>query len=125
MVSINIAYNDASVAPIVLVSDPNTEGTWIMKRHHVDSSILGPVPVSRRLSETGLGSMVAQRLSKAESGLATKLQVLRQLAVAIHEFVAPSYRPELHYMRGFGPASAHRAVLVEARRMPPGRQEGK
>jgi hypothetical protein len=27
-------------------------------------------------------------------------------AVAIREFVAPSYRPERHYMRGPGPACA-------------------
>ncbi len=29
-------------------------------------------------------------------------------AVAIREFVAPSYRPERHYMRGPGPACARR-----------------
>lgn len=30
------------------------------------------------------------------------------LASAVREFVAPSYRPELHYMRGPGPATARR-----------------
>lgn len=30
------------------------------------------------------------------------------LASAFREFVAPRYRPELHYMRGPGPASARR-----------------
>ena len=35
------------------------------------------------------------------------------------EFVAPRYRPELHYMRGPGPAFARRAVMVESRRMLP------
>lgn len=30
-------------------------------------------------------------------------------AVAIREFVAPTYRPERHYMRGPGPACARRA----------------
>ena len=96
-----------------------------MKRHHVDPSILGPVFVSGQLSEKGIGSRVVQRLSKAERSLAPKLQALKQLAVAIHEFVAPSYRPELHYMRGFGPASARRAVLVETRRVLSTRPEGK
>jgi len=41
------------------------------------------------------------------------------VAVSIREFVAPSYRPELHYMRGFGPACARRAVLVESKRVLP------
>ncbi|MET3521861.1 hypothetical protein [Mesorhizobium abyssinicae] len=42
-----------------------------------------------------------------------------QLMSAFREFVAPRYRPELHYMRGPGPAFARRAVLVETRRAPP------
>ena len=42
--------------------------------------------------------------------------LIKQLAAAIREFVTPTYRPELHYMRGPGPAYARRAVLVEARR---------
>ena len=29
---------------------------------------------------------------------------------AIREFLRPSYRPELHYMRGPGPACARRIV---------------
>lgn len=29
-------------------------------------------------------------------------------ATAIREFIAPSYRPERHYMRGPGPACARR-----------------
>jgi len=29
-----------------------------------------------------------------------------EFAVAIREFVAPTYRPERHYMRGPGPACA-------------------
>ena len=31
-----------------------------------------------------------------------------QLAYAFRKLVAPRYRPELHYMRGPGPASARR-----------------
>lgn len=34
--------------------------------------------------------------------------VASRLASALREFVAPRYRPELHYMRGPGPASARR-----------------
>lgn len=41
------------------------------------------------------------------------MRILGQLttyAVAIREFVAPSYRPERHYMRGPGPACARVSV---------------
>lgn len=43
------------------------------------------------------------------------LALLKQLAFAIRELVAPSYRPELHYMRGPGPAyaRAHRAETFQ------------
>jgi hypothetical protein len=47
------------------------------------------------------------------------LDFAKQLATAAREFVAPRYRPELHYMRGPGPACAHRPVLVESRRVLP------
>lgn len=33
---------------------------------------------------------------------------IRQVAIAVREFVAPTYRPEQHYMRGPGPACARR-----------------
>ena len=33
---------------------------------------------------------------------------LSHFAVALREFVAPTYRPERHYMRGPGPACARR-----------------
>lgn len=39
------------------------------------------------------------------------MTIIRQIAtcaVAIREFVAPTYRPERHYMRGPGPACARR-----------------
>ena len=32
--------------------------------------------------------------------------LITQLFAAVREFVAPTYRPELHYMRGPGPAYA-------------------
>jgi hypothetical protein len=44
--------------------------------------------------------------------------LVTRLAASIREFVAPSYRPELHYMRGFGPACARRAMLVETKSIP-------
>lgn len=41
------------------------------------------------------------------------MNVLRKKIVvyarAVREFVAPTYRPERHYMRGPGPACARRA----------------
>lgn len=38
---------------------------------------------------------------------------LTTAAVAIREFVAPTYRPERHYMRGPGPACARRRINGE------------
>ena len=34
-------------------------------------------------------------------------------------FVSPRYRPDLYYMRGPGPATARRAVLVQSREVLP------
>ena len=45
--------------------------------------------------------------------------LLTQRLSAIRDFVSPRYRPELHYMRGPGPAYARRAVLVESGRVQP------
>ena len=39
-----------------------------------------------------------------------------RLALAVREFVAPVYRPELHYMRGPGPAYAR--VRTQTSRRP-------
>lgn len=38
-------------------------------------------------------------------------QNIGQYAMAIREFVVPTYRPERHYMRGPGPACARRGAL--------------
>jgi hypothetical protein len=46
-----------------------------------------------------------------------------QLVSAVREFIAPSYRPEFHYMRGPGPACARRAGMVEARRALPAQRD--
>lgn len=42
---------------------------------------------------------------------------LSTCAFAIREFIAPTYRPERHYMRGPGPACARRrsALALDAR----------
>ncbi|MCO5148011.1 MAG: hypothetical protein M9895_17770 [Aquamicrobium sp.] len=37
------------------------------------------------------------------------------IAVAVREFLAPTYRPERHYMRGPGPACARTRSTVGAR----------
>lgn len=39
------------------------------------------------------------------------LRIIAHSAAAIREFVAPTYRPERHYMRGPGPACARRNML--------------
>ncbi len=38
----------------------------------------------------------------------TILNLLRRLATTLRELIAPSYRPECHYMRGPGPATSRR-----------------
>lgn len=47
------------------------------------------------------------------------MSLATQLASAVREFLAPRYRPELHYMRGPGPACARRAIKVGARQVQP------
>ena len=37
---------------------------------------------------------------------------IRRAVVAVREFVAPTYRPERHYMRGPGPACARRMGMA-------------
>ena len=45
--------------------------------------------------------------------------LLTQYLSALRDFVAPRYRPDLHYMRDPGPAYARRAVLAKSRRVLP------
>lgn len=47
------------------------------------------------------------------------LSLVTQHLSALRKLVAPRYRPELHYMRGPGPAYARRPVTVDARRVMP------
>lgn len=44
------------------------------------------------------------------------LSLIAPILSAFREFVAPHYRPELHYMRGPGPAYARSKVMVDAPR---------
>lgn len=46
------------------------------------------------------------------------LKQVAQYAAAIREFVAPSYKPECHYMRGPGPACARRGFAASAMQHP-------
>ncbi|TPK66928.1 hypothetical protein FJ930_23605 [Mesorhizobium sp. B2-4-15] len=49
-----------------------------------------------------------------------KLWILITRTVSnFREFFSSRYHPELHYMRGPGPAFARRAVMVESRRVLP------
>jgi hypothetical protein len=43
------------------------------------------------------------------------LAPITHIATALREFVAPRYRPELHYMRGPGPAYARRMSALQTR----------
>lgn len=43
------------------------------------------------------------------------LRHIAGLALALREFVSPTYRPERHYMRGPGPACARRGLPIAAR----------
>lgn len=36
--------------------------------------------------------------------------IVRQFPTKVRDLVAPRYRPEKHYMRGFGPACARKAA---------------
>ncbi|WP_269930812.1 hypothetical protein [Aminobacter sp. HY435] len=40
---------------------------------------------------------------------------LTHAAVVLREFIAPTYRPERHYMRGPGPACARREHSLHSR----------
>jgi len=67
----------------------------------------------------GLTGMPSRRTPLAVSAFvawtAIGMSLATQLASAVREFIAPRYRPELHYMRGAGPACARRAIKVESR----------
>ena len=42
--------------------------------------------------------------------------LIRQLASVLQRLIAPRYRPELHYMRGPGPACRRRSNAVQRER---------
>jgi hypothetical protein len=47
------------------------------------------------------------------------LPLIMKVVAGIRDFVSPRYRPDLYYMRGPGPATARRAVLVQSRQVLP------
>lgn len=53
--------------------------------------------------------VVARRELSPEMAL---FSIVRQLPTRVRGFVAPRYRPEKHYMRGFGPACAARQAAA-------------
>ncbi|GAB5507481.1 MAG: hypothetical protein Rhirs2KO_26440 [Rhizobiaceae bacterium] len=50
--------------------------------------------------------------SDGDFGTMSVISIMAKYACAMREFVAPSYRPERHYMRGPGPACAKRNTVV-------------
>lgn len=48
----------------------------------------------------------AEEISVFRTGI--MIVKLRRVALSLREFLAPSYHPERHYMRGPGPACARR-----------------
>jgi hypothetical protein len=40
------------------------------------------------------------------------ISIVKEFPTRFRRFVAPRYRPEKHYMRGFGPASAARQAAA-------------
>ncbi len=63
--------------------------------------------------------MIIQSEGTSEGQGQKKMTIWTQLttcAFAIREFIAPTYRPERHYMRGPGPACARRrGMAIDAR----------
>lgn len=55
--------------------------------------------IGRDIRGSGTGTMALRRHIKG-------------FAFALREFIAPTYRPERHYMRGPGPACARRAAVA-------------
>jgi len=45
--------------------------------------------------------------------------LVNRVGSSTRDFFRPRYRPDLHYMRGPGPATARRAVLVQSREVLP------
>ena len=45
--------------------------------------------------------------------------LITKVASGIRDFFSPRYRPDLYYMRGAGPATARRAVMVQSRQVLP------
>ena len=64
------------------------------------SRVVGMIVRNRKGHPRGTGTKIMQFWSRCA-----------RYALAIREFVMPTYRPERHYMRGPGPACARRGGL--------------
>ena len=60
------------------------------------------------IAQTKIGSEQAPAAASCRDWVMGRWALITRLASAFREFVAPRYRPELHYMRGPGPACARR-----------------
>ncbi|RJT37539.1 hypothetical protein D3227_18100 [Mesorhizobium waimense] len=72
--------------------------------------VMGSASMTARLwiAQTKIGNEQPPATASCRDCVTEWLALITQLASAFREFVAPRYRPELHYMRGPGPACARR-----------------
>lgn len=73
--------------------------------------VIGSASMAARLwiAQTKTGNEQPPAAAYCRDWVTEHWALITRLASAIREFVAPRYRPELHYMRGPGPAWARRA----------------
>jgi hypothetical protein len=77
----------------------------IIKRHRIGVGLADFAIMW--IAQTKFGN--EQSLASCREWAMAGWALITRLASAFREFVAPRYRPELHYMRGPGPACARRA----------------
>jgi hypothetical protein len=72
--------------------------------------VIGSASMAARLwiAQTKIGNEPPPAAASCRDCVMERWALITRLASAFREFVAPRYRPELHYMRGPGPACARR-----------------
>jgi hypothetical protein len=72
--------------------------------------VIGSASMAARLwiAQTKIADEQPPAAASCRDWVMGRWALIIRLASAFREFVAPRYRPELHYMRGPGPASARR-----------------
>ncbi|RWD78291.1 MAG: hypothetical protein EOS48_24780 [Mesorhizobium sp.] len=72
--------------------------------------VIGSASMAARLwiAQTKIGNEQPPAAASCRDCVMKRWALITRLASAFREFVAPRYRPELHYMRGPGPACARR-----------------